>query len=469
MRLHALLPILAFTLVTCCAAQDAVRSSYDAVRSSYDAVRPIYSIPPSDAPELARPGSYSVGVRTLDIVNPGQVDILRFDAKSGKAPLYDRPLKLEVWYPATIPQGSEERTVYESSMPRTENLPAGVPKTFQIAGKALRDAPPLEGQRFPLVIVSHGYPGSRTFLTYLTENLASKGYVVVAIDHTDSVFGDIKPFTSTLLNRSSDQLFTLDEIGRLSRQSGHFLNGLLDASRVAIVGYSMGGYGALATAGAGYSDKSMAMKFVPGGYFAALTSGSPTLASRHRDSLKALVAIAPWGEQPPYNAWDEQALAGIRIPSLFIAGDLDDIADYPQGIQRIFSAVTNSERCMLTFANARHNVGGNPAPAEALAHFGTREFFEEPAWRKDRITAINQHFITAFLDLYLKGDDSRRSYLHVSPERSNDGKWPQNPSQKSGVYSTGGGNPGLAYWKGFQRRWAVGLEMKCYSAGQAAK
>ena len=455
MRLHFPASSLTLALVSLCAAQNPPR--------------PIFSIPPADAPELARRGSYPVGVRTVDVVNSGQVDILHFDAKTGKAPLYDRPLRLEVWYPATIPQGSTELTTYESSMPRPENLPDGAAKTFQIAGKALRDATPLPGRRFPLVIVSHGYPGSRTFLTYLTENLASKGYIVVAIDHTDSVFGETRAFTSTLLNRSNDQLFTLDEMGRLSRQSGHFLNGLLDPSKVAIVGYSMGGYGALASAGAAYSVKGMAMKFVPGGYFAGLTFGSPTLAARRRDTLKAVVAIAPWGAQPPYNAWDEQGLAGIHIPSLFIAGDLDDVADYPQGIQHIFSSAINSERCMLTFLNARHNVGGNPAPDEALAHFTTREFFEEPAWRKDRITAINQHFITAFLDLYLKGDESRRAYIHVSPQRSNDGKWPQNPSEKSDMYSVGGANSSVPYWKGFQRRWAVGMEMKCESASRTAK
>lgn len=455
MRLHSLLLYLAFAIVTSCDAQDAAQ--------------PIFSIPPADAPELARRGPYPVGVRTLDVVNPGQVDILHFDAKAGKAPLYDRPLRLEIWYPATIPQGGEERTVYESSMPKPEELPAGVPKTFRIAGKALRDALPLRGSRFPLVIVSHGYPGSRTFLTYLTENLASKGYVVAAIDHTDSVFGEIRPFTSTLLNRWNDQIFTLDELGRLSRQDGHFLNGLLDASKAAIVGYSMGGYGALASSGASYSDKSMAMKFVPGGYFAGLTQGNPASAARHRDNLKAVVAIAPWGAQPPYNAWDEQGLAGIQIPSLFIAGDLDDVADYQKGIQRAFAGASNSERCMLTFENARHNVGGNPAPPEAMGYFSTREFFDEPAWRKDRINAINQHFVTAFLDLNLKGDESRRSYLRVAPERSNDGKWPKNQGGKSGMYSAGGATPELAYWKGFQRRWAVGLEMKCYAAGQPAK
>ena len=238
-----------------------------------------------------------MGVRTLDLVNPGQVDILHFDKDAGKAPLYDRPLKIEIWYPAVIAAGQEERVTYESAMPGTPASDA--PKTFRIPGKALRDAPKVGGQRFPLVIVSHGYPGSRTFLTYLTENLASKGYVVAAIDHTDSVFGAQAAFTSTLLNRAADQWFTIDALSARSLGAGDFLNGLLDASRVAIVGYSMGGYGALASAGAGYSQQGGSARAIPGGYFDAWTAGNAKFEARRRDNLKAMVAIAPWGAQPP--------------------------------------------------------------------------------------------------------------------------------------------------------------------------
>ena len=249
-----------------------------------------------------------MGVRTVDIVHRAQPDILKFDKTTGKAPVYDRPLKLEVWYPAVLPPGKEEKTTYVSALFGTQNTPG----TFEIPGKALRDAPPVQGQRFPLVIVSHGYPGSRTFLTYLTENLASKGYVVAAIDHTDSVFGEVRPFASTLLNRSNDQLFTIQSLGALSRDPGSFLNGLADAENVAIVGYSMGGYGALASAGAGYSKSSMLSTAVPGGYIGDWLAESPKFRAIRRDQIKAVVAIAPWGEQPPFNAWDEEGLAGIR-------------------------------------------------------------------------------------------------------------------------------------------------------------
>ncbi|MEB0292681.1 hypothetical protein QN351_19495, partial [Cryobacterium sp. 10C2] len=77
-----------------------------------------------------------------------------------------------------------------------------------LSGQAVRDASPDKAHGpYPLVIVSHGYPGNRFLLSHLTENLASKGYVVVAIDHTDSTYEDMQAFSSTLLNRSLDQLF----------------------------------------------------------------------------------------------------------------------------------------------------------------------------------------------------------------------------------------------------------------------
>lgn len=420
-----------------------------------------FSVPGADAPELAHRGSYSVGVRTLELVNPGQVDILNFDKATGKAPLYDRPLTVEVWYPATIPPGMQEQTLYQSVLPgRPDARPAGAPNVFEIAGKALRGAPPVKEQQFPLVIVSHGYPGSRTFLSYLTENLASKGYIVAAIDHTDSVFGAVKGFQSTLLNRAADQIFTMQALERMSGTSDNFLHGLLDARRVAIVGYSMGGYGALASGGAGYSAASGVSRLIPAGYFNKWTAGNSTFEGIRRDNLKAIVAIAPWGAQPPQSAWDRDGLAGLRVPSLFIDGDLDDVSDFQSGVKPAFENAVNSDRWMLVYENARHNVGGNPPPPEALGDFSTRESFDEPVWRKDRIAAINQHFITAFLDLQLKGDESRRAYLDVPVVRSNDGVWPLARGERAGAsYSQGPVKEGHTYWKGFQRRWAVGLQL----------
>jgi hypothetical protein len=230
-------------------------------------------------------------------------------------------------------------------------------------------------------------------------------------------------------------------------------------------GIPWAGYGALTSAGAGYSASSSLMRFVAGGYLQDWAADSPKFKAYDRSRIKAIVAIAPWGEQPPYQAWDVQGLAAIQIPSLFIAGEDDDVADYRNGIKPAFEHAIHSNRCLLVYENARHNTGANPAPPEASRNFSIMQSFDEPIWRKDRITSINQHFITAFLDLYLKGDQSKIPYLHVEPAHSNDGKWSVPPRQPdTGTFSTGKDGDGNAFWKGFQRRWALGLEMSCESA-----
>ncbi len=199
---------------------------------------------------------------------------------------------------------------------------------LSIAGKAIRDGAPLPNMSFPLVILSHGYPGSRIFLSYLGEHLASRGYIVAAIDHTDSVLGAIRPFPSTLLNR----LLQRSTLCARRSMTANFKN--VDPERAAIVGYSMGGYGALTSAGAGYSKQAAAMKMVPGGYLEPWSAGSAAYQSHLAKNLKAVVAIAPWGEQPPVSSWDASGLAGIHLPMLFIAGDHDgNVADYPRGIE----------------------------------------------------------------------------------------------------------------------------------------
>ncbi|HEY1216849.1 MAG TPA: hypothetical protein VGE93_24760, partial [Bryobacteraceae bacterium] len=295
-----------------------------AVAPAQQAPPVFFSVPPADAPELAPRGSYQVGVRTVNLVHPRQIDILHFNKETGKAPIYNRPLWVEIWYPAVIPPDQQERTTYEMPVPGGHGF-AGA-SVFPIPGKALRDARAITGKQFPLVVVSHGYPGSRYFLSYLTANLASKGYVVAAIDHTDSGFDATRGFESTLLNRSNDQLFTIETLDRMARRPDDFLYGVADMSNVAIVGYSMGGYGAITSAGAGYSESSGLMKFVPGGYLRDWAADSTKFRSVDRSRIKAVVAIAPWGGQPPYSAWDAAELAAIHIPMLFIAGDHDDVA-----------------------------------------------------------------------------------------------------------------------------------------------
>ncbi|MDF4220033.1 dienelactone hydrolase [Maribacter sp. M208] len=375
-----------------------------------------------DAPELSARGEYKVGVKTVKLVNPNQVDIL--NSKEGNDPTYDRPITIEVWYPANV--GDDAKTVvYDEVMgTRGDSLRPLTPFTFK--GRAYRDATPKTGNKFPLVVVSHGYVGSRYLMTYLTENLASKGYIVAAIDHTDSTFKDANAFQSTLLNRPKDIRFVINEMEKMgAKGSKNNLEGVVDADNTAIIGYSMGGYGVLNVGGAGYSaGLSQFFTGMTGGSTAISvhTAGNAAYEKMTDARIKAIVAFAPWGMER--GVWDAEGLKGLKTPTFFIAGSQDDISGYEKGIKAIYEGAVNADRYLLTYMNARHNVAPNPPPAEALApglHIDEYYRYAEPSWDQRKMNNINQHFVTAFIGKHLKNKDNTK-FLDVQ-EDSNEKDW----------------------------------------------
>ena len=207
------------------------------------------------APQLAAFGPHPIGVRTITVTDKGRPDVLNTQS-GGPTARYGRTLTLEIWYPAAVSSGAAAATPYRT-VTRDPNV------TATLHGRAARDASPAQAA-FPVVIISHGYPGNRYLLSHLAENLASKGFVTVSIDHRDSTYDDHKAFASTLYNRPLDQLFVLNEVDRLGRpDSGSFLAGLVNADRTALVGYSMGGYGVVNAIGGGYRDAVLAGDAAP--------------------------------------------------------------------------------------------------------------------------------------------------------------------------------------------------------------
>ncbi|MEL7218204.1 MAG: dienelactone hydrolase, partial [Pseudomonadota bacterium] len=75
-----------------------------------------------------------------------------------------------------------------------------------------------------------------------------------------------------------------------------------------------------------------------------------------------------------------------------------------------------------------------------------------------------QHFVAAFLDLHLKGESDKASYLDVPTVNANESTWQTSfGEQLNGKYA-GDGEP--EHWRGFQRRWAAGLELVSKPVGQ---
>ena len=183
-----------------------------------------------DAPSLAAYGEFDIGVRTLTVTDPGRVDVLNTQ-RGAEAAIYDRSLTLEVWYPAILASGQSRGGEYRT-ITRNPEI------TAVLSGQAVRDAQPdMRSGAFPLVVISHGYPGNRYLLSHLGENLASKGYVAVSIDHKASTYDDAQALSSTLFHRPLDQRFMIESMAQLSDDPESFLAGLIDAANTAVVGY----------------------------------------------------------------------------------------------------------------------------------------------------------------------------------------------------------------------------------------
>jgi predicted dienelactone hydrolase len=401
------------------------------------------------APDLAAFGPYAIGVRTIEATDRNRPDVLN-TKEGGPIARYARTLTLEIWYPATLSAGEQPGGEY-----RTMTRNPAVMTT--IHGRAVRDAAPERSAAFPVVIMSHGYPGNRYLLSHLGENLASKGFVIVSIDHKDSTYDDQQAFGSTLYNRPLDQLFVLNEIARLGRVgSGSFLAGLADGSRTGLVGYSMGGFGVLNAIGGGFSEAVITGESAPPNRLLADRAASNAAYRASADPrIKAAIAIAPWGMQSGF--WDVNGLKGITTPVLFVAGSVDEVAGYERGTRAIYAGVVNTDRYLLTFVNAGHNAAAPyPAPIEAIsspASAGPSPFghYADAVWDTTRMNNILQHFATAYFDLYLKGDRDKQSFFDVVP------------NGKDAVFSMDrDGKPTAThnYWKGFKRGTAAGLVLE---------
>ncbi|GAA2888338.1 carboxylic ester hydrolase [Streptosporangium fragile] len=222
-------------------------------------------------------GRYAVGTTVLQWTDPDRPETATSD------PDDRRTVVVQLWYPARKSPADAERAQYLGRTAQEAHVVSrGVAGYLGIPGFLLDDAPRARthsvfdaavadgGGRFPLVLFSPGLGGVRTQNTAWAEELASRGYVVAALDHpydsavvtladgrtvrtriraTGDPAEDERLAAGWTAVRAGDLSFALTQLGRLDRgEIPGSLTGRLDTGRAAATGHSLGGAAALQAA-----------------------------------------------------------------------------------------------------------------------------------------------------------------------------------------------------------------------------
>jgi dienelactone hydrolase len=186
-----------------------------------------------------------------------------------------RSVIAQAWYPAARSEhpGGAGRLAYIDGldhMPRQVSVMPGfmLHRYGQIDTHAEALAPlALSDRPWPVVILSPGYGAPRAAYTGLATRLASRGFVVVALDHpyesgvTELPDGQVVGTQEILLPgernrlpymarqqdvRVADVRFVIDQLAHPESLSPPLRGGRIDASKVAVIGHSFGGAAAIA-------------------------------------------------------------------------------------------------------------------------------------------------------------------------------------------------------------------------------
>ena len=213
-------------------------------------------------------GKYNIGTQVYFWTDSSRGEVYTTD------PTDYRELMVQIWYPAegggnyqkaphvTFPKKSI------SSIAKT----AGLPSSFgnhgtQLVSNSVFGLTPIQGEKFPLILFSHGDGGLLTQNTSQVEELVSNGYIVIACNHTynasitfDKEGNPIpykqnvswneqaqyhkKYYTNLLINyRYQDLVFLLKTLKQNNLNDGSVnpFKENIDFEKVGAMGHSMGG------------------------------------------------------------------------------------------------------------------------------------------------------------------------------------------------------------------------------------
>ena len=285
---------------------------------------PVFTMP---APE----GDFSIGSETFHWVDSSRLEWFTDENDNDV-----REIMVQAWYPSENSDSIGPNSYMDFMNLRSKTLasagkiPAFLPSHLNMISTNTRNDVACSNklEKYPVLIFSHGITGSRHLHQILFEHLASKGYIVFALDHSFdanlTIFpdGKIADYRSEITGhpdsvlirekqintRAFDVGFIIDQIREI--EAGMIdskLSGRLDLDRVALGGHSYGGATAI-------------------------------LASHNHEIIKACVVLDGWISPIP----DKVISEGINVPFLFMGRPNWDDSDYPGNYERLADLITHS-------------------------------------------------------------------------------------------------------------------------------
>ncbi|AUD65800.1 hypothetical protein BK011_08920 [Tenericutes bacterium MZ-XQ] len=223
----------------------------------------LYMFPILDMPEPS--GTYQIGTYVESVEDMSREE--RYRSGIGY-----REFTYQMWYPVDdvgdadiMPWLSGGKNIARG-LAKSVGLPSFIldqtqyidSNAYQI--KAISDVQ----DQYPVVLISHGWGGFMNLHTDLAEELASRGYIVISIDHTygsvaTNIYGrfiyqnkDALPprddndnflddANQLVYTYAGDVSFMLDYIEILNNDAESFLNNKLDLDHIGLIGHSTGG------------------------------------------------------------------------------------------------------------------------------------------------------------------------------------------------------------------------------------
>jgi dienelactone hydrolase len=335
-------------------------------------------------------GEYKIGTRSFIVDEQRRLELYT------ESLVDTRKFMFQIWYPTDeVNDLILDQWMYNQDVPKGLALSMGFPKfllnhTASIMSNSYINAPiSLSLEKYPVVIISHGWGGFMNLHTDLAEELASRGYIVVSIDHTygsvATPFGEgpVYQYKEALPSRDEVDNFldyahqlvytyagdvseTIDYLERINEVAyWSFLRGKLDLEHIGLIGHSTGGGGDVAVA---LNDQ----------------------------RIDAVIGLDAWVE----SIKESEIEKGLSMPALFLRSETWEEGE---NNKNLFTLVENSNDAKL------YQIDGTTHADFSMAYMFSplmRTIGYTGSLNTYYLVNMQKDIINNFFDLHLKNDEN---------------------------------------------------------------